>query len=47
MNCDQRPPNFTGTCCRQCNDKEGGKVWDCKVFSQGEHFDSAEWSAAR
>lgn len=44
MNCDQRPPNFTGTCCRQCDDKQGGKVWDCKVFSEGEHFDMAEWS---
>jgi hypothetical protein len=44
MNCDQRPPNFTGTCCRQCKDKQGGKVWDCKVFSEGEHFDMAEWS---
>jgi hypothetical protein len=47
MNCDQRPPNFTGTCCRQCDDKQEGKVWDCKVFSEGEHFDSAEWSGAR
>ena len=46
MNCDQRPPNFTGTCCRQCDDKQGGEVWDCKVFSEGEHFDSAEWSGA-
>jgi hypothetical protein len=47
MNCDRRPPNFTGTCCRQCDDNEGTKVWDCKVFSEGEHFDSAEWSGAR
>ena len=47
MNCDQRPPNFTGTCCRQCDDKQGAKVWDCKVFSEGEHFDTAEWSGAR
>jgi hypothetical protein len=47
MNCDQRPPNFTGTCCRQCDDKQGAEVWDCKVFSEGEHFDTAEWSGAR
>lgn len=47
MNCDQRPPNFTGTCCRQCDDKQGSQVWDCKVFSEGEHFDSAEWSGTK
>ena len=44
MNCDTESPNFTGTCCRQCDDKQGAKVWDCKVFSEGEHFDTAEWS---
>ncbi len=44
MNCDQRPPNYTGTCCRQCDGREGAKVWDCKVFSEGEHFDTAEWA---
>lgn len=47
MNCDQRPPNFTGTCCRQCDDKQGANVWDCKVFSEGEHFDTAEWSGTK
>jgi hypothetical protein len=47
MNCDQRPPNFTGTCCRQCDDNQGAKVWDCKVFSEGEHFDTAEWSGTK
>ena len=42
-NCSSLPPTFTGTCCRQCSDKEGGELWDCQVFSVGEHFDLAEW----
>jgi hypothetical protein len=42
-NCSSLPPTFTGTCCRQCNDKERGKLWDCQVFSAGEYFDLAEW----
>ena len=42
-NCSALPPTFTGTCCRQCNDEERGKLWDCQVFSVGEHFDLAEW----
>jgi hypothetical protein len=44
LNCDRRPPNYTGTCCRQCEDSQGEKVWDCQVFSGREHFDKAEWS---
>jgi len=44
LNCDRRPPNYTGTCCRRCDDNQGGKVWDCQVFSGREHFDMAEWS---
>ncbi|MBW1743790.1 MAG: hypothetical protein JRJ47_10250 [Deltaproteobacteria bacterium] len=44
LNCDSRAPTFTGTCCRQCAEETGGKLWDCKVFSEGEHFDLAEWS---
>jgi hypothetical protein len=43
-NCSTLPPTFTGTCCRQCVDTEGGKNWDCRVFSAGEYFDLAEWS---
>ncbi len=43
LNCDRRPPNYTGTCCRQCYDKAGAKVWDCQVFSGVEHFDRTEW----
>jgi hypothetical protein len=43
-NCSTLPPTFTGTCCRQCMDTNGGKIWDCKVFSAGEYFDLAEWS---
>ena len=44
MNCDSRAPTFTGTCCRQCAEESGEKLWDCKVFSVGEHFDLAEWT---
>ena len=44
LNCDSRAPTFTGTCCRRCPDAKGGERWDCKVFSEGEHFDLAEWS---
>ena len=43
LNCDSRAPTFTGTCCRQCTEETGEKLWDCKVFSEGEHFDLAEW----
>jgi hypothetical protein len=43
-NCSTMPPTFTGTCCRQCMDRKGEKIWDCEVFSTGEHFDLAEWS---
>jgi hypothetical protein len=43
LNCNQTSPNYTGACCRQCADKEGEKLWDCKVFSEGEYFDLAEW----
>jgi hypothetical protein len=42
-NCSSLPPTFTGTCCRQCNDKEGKELWDCQVLSVGEYFDLAEW----
>jgi len=42
-NCSSLPPTFTGTCCRQCNDKEGKELWDCQAFSIGEYFDLAEW----
>ena len=44
LNCDSRAPTFTGTCCRQCAEEAGEKIWDCKVFSEGEHFDLAEWA---
>jgi hypothetical protein len=44
LNCDSRAPTFTGTCCRQCKDAAGAKFWDCRVFSEGEHFDLAEWT---
>ena len=44
LNCDSRAPTFTGTCCRQCAEGTGEKHWDCKVFSEGEHFDLAEWA---
>jgi hypothetical protein len=44
LNCDRRPPNYTGTCCRQCQDGQGEKVWDCQVFSGREHFDGTVWS---
>jgi hypothetical protein len=44
LNCDSRAPTFTGTCCRRCAEETGEKLWDCKVFSEGEHFDLAEWS---
>jgi len=44
LNCDSRAPTFTGTCCRKCTEETGEKLWDYKVFSQGEHFDLAEWS---
>ncbi len=44
LNCDSRPPTFTGTCCRQCPDEKGQQFWDCKAFSVGEHFDLAEWA---
>lgn len=44
LNCDSRAPTFTGTCCRQCAGETGEKGWDCKVFSEGEHFDLAEWT---
>ena len=44
LNCDSRAPTFTGTCCRQCTEETGEMLWDCKVFSEGEHFDLAEWS---
>ncbi len=44
LNCDSRAPTFTGTCCRRCPDPQGGERWDCRVFSEGEHFDLAEWS---
>ena len=44
VNCDSRAPTFTGTCCRRCAEETGGKLWDCKVFSEGEHFDLAEWA---
>lgn len=40
LNCDSRPPTYTGTCCRRCE----AAGWDCRVFSLGEHFDLAEWS---
>ncbi len=43
-NCDSRAPTFTGTCCRECANQTGEKLWDCKVFSEGEHFDLAEWT---
>jgi hypothetical protein len=43
LNCNQTSPNYTGACCRQCEDKQGEKLWDCKVFSEGEYFDLAEW----
>jgi hypothetical protein len=43
QNCNTMPPNYTGTCCRECKDKEGAPVWDCKVFSEKDHFDVAEW----
>ena len=43
LNCNQTSPNYTGACCRQCADKQGEKLWDCKVFSEGEYFDLAEW----
>ena len=39
LNCNQTSPNYTGACCRQCEDEQGEKLWDCKVFSEGEHFD--------
>lgn len=42
-NCDSRPPTYTGTCCRRCQDEGGEKVWDCKVISPGEYFNLAEW----
>jgi hypothetical protein len=42
-NCNSKPPTFTGTCCRQCEDEEGRKLWDCKVVSPDEYFDLAEW----
>jgi len=42
MNCDPRPPTYTGTCCRECEDNEGAKLWDCRVFSVGEHSNMAE-----
>ena len=44
VNCDSRAPTFTGTCCRRCANADGGERWDCKVFSEGEHFDLAEWT---
>jgi len=44
LNCDSRAPTFTGTCCRKCAEESGEKLWDCKVFSEGEHFDLAEWT---
>ena len=44
LNCDSRAPTFTGTCCRRCTEETGEKLWDCKVFSEGEHFDLAEWT---
>lgn len=43
QNCNTMPPNYTGTCCRQCLSKEGEPVWDCKVFSESDHFEMAEW----
>jgi len=43
-NCSTMPPTFTGTCCRECMDRKGEKIWDCEVFSTGEYFDLAEWS---
>jgi len=43
LNCNPTSPNYTGACCRQCEDNQGEKRWDCKVFSEGEHFDLAEW----
>jgi hypothetical protein len=42
-NCSPLPPTFTGTCCRECEDTEGRERWDCRVFSQDEYFDLAEW----
>jgi hypothetical protein len=42
-NCSPLPPTFTGTCCRQCNNKEGAELWDCQVTSAGEYFNLAEW----
>lgn len=44
LNCDSRAPTFTGTCCRQCKDATGEKLWECNVFSVGEYFDLAEWT---
>ncbi len=44
QNCDSRAPTFTGTCCRPCENQAGEQLWDCKVFSVGEHFDLAEWT---
>jgi len=44
LNCDSRAPTFTGTCCRQCTEATGEKLWECKVFSVGEYFDLAEWT---
>lgn len=46
MNCDSRPPTFTGTCCRECKDETGATLWDCRVFSPDEHFNLAEWLRA-
>lgn len=43
QNCNTMPPNYTGTCCRECKDAEGAPVWDCKVFSVEDHFEMAEW----
>ncbi len=44
LNCDSRAPTYTGTCCRRCGDETGEKLWECNVFSVGEHFDLAEWT---
>ncbi len=43
QNCNTMPPNYTGTCCRECKDEQGAPVWDCKVFSVNDYFNMAEW----
>lgn len=42
INCNPWSPNFTGTCCRICEDQAGYRNWDCEVFSSNEHFDMGD-----